>query len=257
MKIPNLLKHPAQLLTSVVLGVLVILPLTSFAVTIDAGADIDASVSGSSTGGSVNGEMHADGDMESEDDAETEDNVSATGTAHSEGTMEIHGSDVSVAAVEIRGWDAQSKADFLANVKTHAEVASSQDLEVFAKGVLLKDSNVERVDVGEDGNVTVDYKGRGRLFGFIPLSFTQRVNVRANEEAKNRVSVRYPWFGFLMATNVSAADIKASIEQSLASDTQLSSMTVDAAANVRVSADIINAISAVLKAKAEASASVQ
>src|SRR3989344_6775138 len=94
------------------------------------------------------------------------------------GVGELQGNAVSVSAVEVRGWDPKEKQEFLATVKAHAQVRSEQDLENFAKGVLLENENMEEISLNFE-KITMEHRSSGKLFGFIPISFTQRVELEA------------------------------------------------------------------------------
>ncbi|OGG79973.1 hypothetical protein A3A39_01155 [Candidatus Kaiserbacteria bacterium RIFCSPLOWO2_01_FULL_54_13] len=119
----------------------------------------------------------------------------------------LRGNAVSAYAVEVRGWDPKQKQEFLATVKAHTQVQSGQDLENFAKGVLLKDENIEEVSA-DKGTVTVKYQANGKLLGFIPISFTETVELETKGEAAGSVKVKFPWFAFLVTTDVSAGDLE-------------------------------------------------
>jgi hypothetical protein len=131
------------------------------------------------------------------------------------GVGELQG--VSVNAVEVRGWDAEQKQEFLLTVKAHAELQSDQDLENFARGVLLEHEEIDEVSV-DDTRIEVRHRGQGRLLGVIPVSFTRRVEINADADAESRVRVRMPWYSFLIRKGISATEletrIKADIELS-------------------------------------------
>ena len=126
------------------------------------------------------------------------------------GVGELQGNAVSVSAVEVRGWDPKQKQEFLATVKTHAEVRSEQDLENFAKGVLVQDENVEDVAIGEEG-VQIRYRMPAKFLGI----FNASLAVRTEVDAEGRVKVRFPWFGFLYAKSVSAAELETEVSAAL------------------------------------------
>jgi len=127
---------------------------------------------------------------------------------------ELEGNAVSVSAVEVRGWDPKDKQEFLATIKTHAQVRSGQDLENFAKGVLLEDENMEEISLNFE-KITFKYRSSGKLFGFIPLSFTQRVELDAEGDDVGQVKVKMPWFSFLVKEDVSSEDIEGEAEASI------------------------------------------
>lgn len=116
---------------------------------------------------------------------------------------------ISVAAGDVNGLTEEERQEFLATVKSHAEVKSGQDLENFAKGVLLNDAAVDDIAVDEEG-VSISYKARGKLFGIIPITFTETVMVNPIGVVK----VRFPWFSFLVNEDVEVGDIETDISLS-------------------------------------------
>ena len=133
------------------------------------------------------------------------------------GVGELQGNAVSVSAVEVRGWDPKEKQEFLATVKTHAQVRSEQDLENFAKGVLLENENMEEISLNFE-KITMEHRSSGKLFGFIPISFTQRVELEAEGDDAGRVKVKMPWFSFLLKADVPAEDIETEVEASISAN---------------------------------------
>jgi len=133
------------------------------------------------------------------------------------GVGELQSNAVSVSAVEVRGWDPKEKQEFLATVKTHAQVRSEQDLENFAKGVLLENENKEEISLNFE-KITMEHRSSGKLFGFIPISFTQRVELEAEGDDAGRVKVKMPWFSFLLKADVPAEDIETEVEASISAN---------------------------------------
>lgn len=150
---------------------------------------------------------------------------------------------VSVSAVEVRGWDPEKKEAFLGTVQTHAQVRSEQDLENFATGVLVNDTNFETIALNYD-KIDVKYRMEGKLFGFLPHTYTERVTVQTSAEAQERVQVRFPWYRFLLATGITETEI----EESLEADLDLGAQTET---DVRTLAQALETISISLKAKHE------
>lgn len=126
------------------------------------------------------------------------------------GVGELQGNAVSVSAVEVRGWDPKQKQEFLATVKAHAQVQSGQDLENFAKGVLLENENMEEISLNFE-KIKMKHRASGKLFGFIPVSFTETVEIDSATEEAGRIKVKFPWFAFLIAEDISAEEIEAEI----------------------------------------------
>jgi hypothetical protein len=125
-------------------------------------------------------------------------------------------SDVSVKAVQVRGWDPDKKEEFIGTVKLHAEVRSDQDLENFATGVLLHDENVTYVVSNKDG-VEMGYIMPSKLFGFIPTGIPVRakVGISENEDNKGRVKVKFPWYRVFFNMSISAGDLETAIGQEI------------------------------------------
>lgn len=116
------------------------------------------------------------------------------------------GEKISVSAVEVRGWDPKQKQEFLEDVKEFAELQSDQDLENFAKGVLLEDENIEDIEFRNDG-LEVAYKATGKLLGFFPITFTERVVAEGEDGQDIEVKVKMPWYSFLLSPDVDPNDI--------------------------------------------------
>ena len=163
-----------------------------------------------------------------------------------------HDNNVSVRAVEVRGWDPDKKQTFLGTVKAHAEVKSGQDLENFATGVLLKDENIEIVSFN-NSEIKVEYKAQGKLFGFIPHTYRETITVDAKAEASERVKVRFPWYRFLLTSDLSADDITKSLGDNLVNFNPLATggtaVSANAEAEVSALAEAFETVSNVLKTK--------
>ena len=149
----------------------------------------------------------------------------------------IHRSTISVQAVEVRGWDPKEKQEFLATVKTHAQVQSEQDLENFARGILLEDENVEELALNF-GEVKVRYRVPAMFLGFIEASIPATVvaaKAEAEGEASGRVKVHFPWFRFLFSISEEVSDSTLESELSTQLAAELSAASeVDASANARL-----------------------
>lgn len=129
----------------------------------------------------------------------------------------LTGNVISAAAKDVRGWNPTEKQQFLANVKTFAQVQSGQDLEQFAQGVFLKDENITDVHYS-NSELSIEYKGKAKLFAFIPFKYTHRVVVDTNAPASNRVKVHFPWYGFLLKSGIDPEFIKTAIAVDLSGD---------------------------------------
>ncbi len=105
---------------------------------------------------------------------------------------------ISVATGDVNGLTEEEKQEFLLRVKEHVEVRSAQELENFAKGVLLGDENIESVEI-DDGKIEVRYRISAKLFGFIESGIPVRARVESDTESEGAVSVRFPWYRFLFS----------------------------------------------------------
>jgi len=130
--------------------------------------------------------------------------------------VRARGSSVSVDAVEVRGWDEQRKADFLREVKKHAEIQSGQDLENFARGVLLRDENVDEVELGED-DVRMDYRLPAKFLGIFPALIRARTTVvtnqtdETNSDKFGRVKIKFAWYHVFFRKFVSEDELEQEI----------------------------------------------
>lgn len=167
---------------------------------------------------------------------------------HNESDMDFVGGNViSVAAVEVRGWDAEKKQAFLATVKTEAQVRSGQDLENFARGILLRDENVEELSADED-RVVVRYRVPAKFLGIFETSVpVEVVAENAQGELGGGVKVRFPWYKFLFATDeaVSEDSIEGDVSAEVEGDLD------DASFDARAAARLYVVISDILKVKNE------
>lgn len=134
---------------------------------------------------------------------------------------------IRVSTGDVNGLTEEEKRDFLLSVKAYAEVKSGQDLENFARGILLSDSNFEDVEVEED-KVKISYRMPAKLFGI----FNSKIGVETEIDSQSRVKVKYPWFGFIYKKLVSSSDIESDVSQELSGVSIESSMSVEARAQI-------------------------
>lgn len=85
-----------------------------------------------------------------------------------------------------------------------AGVQSSAGLESYAATSVRDDERLESVSL-EDNMLSVRYKTDAKLFGFIPAS----MHVDAVVDANGAVTVRYPWYAFLMSSFESRTELEA------------------------------------------------
>lgn len=174
-------------------------------------------------------------------------------------TVKVSGqssSTVSAAARDIRGWSESDKKAFLTTVKTHAELKSGQDLENFAKGVMLKDPNVSAVTTDED-EVEVRYKLPAKFLGIFSANLSAITNVTFESDKFGRgpkeVTVKFPWYRmfYSLSSSTREAVLKTAIETSVEANAQTPRDNAYAQNGVT-----INLVSSILKGiRAELSAS--
>ena len=110
---------------------------------------------------------------------------------------------ISVSAREVRGWDPERKEAFLADVREHAEVRSSEDLENFALSVLLRDEQVENLSFNYT-EIKMSYRFPAKFLGIFNATLPAETHV----DEMGRVKVKYPWYRVFYGKFVKIGDIK-------------------------------------------------
>lgn len=108
------------------------------------------------------------------------------------------------------------------------EVETADDLKVYVSGNIKKNKSIEKVDFDDDA-MFVEYKGKGRLFGFIPVGLAYKVNVADD----NSVEVKLPWWHIFAWKKASAAEVKAQVETEL-EDSEQATITVSTNASAKL-----------------------
>ncbi len=119
-----------------------------------------------------------------------------------------------------------------------SQVKNSADLKLFASTLLKHDSLIKQIAISKE-NIGVDYKTHGRFLGFIPVSITAKTEINADGE----VSVRYPWYGFLVYKKSKITDdaLKTEVLAELGMKEGDGIISLDSTASAR--AKIVNALS--------------
>jgi hypothetical protein len=168
------------------------------------------------------------------------------------------GNEVSAAAGEVRSMNETEKKTFLTTVKTHAELQSKQDLDNFAKGVMIKDENVSAVEA-DDSNVEVHYKLPAKFLGIFSTGLDAIANVSFESEKTGRgpkeVTVKFPWYRlfFSLSTSTRAEVLQAAIDKSVQVNAQTPRDNAYAQNGVTVQliSSILKGIRAEIETKAE------
>lgn len=166
-------------------------------------------------------------------------------------------STVSTSAREIRGWDDADKKEFLSKVKLEAQLKSGQDLENFAKGVMLKDKNVSEVNSGET-DVEVHYKLPAKFLGVFESEIDAITNVSFLTNKQGRgptfVTVKFPWYKrfFSLASSTREEILQTALDKNiqLYAQTPRDNTYAQNGVTVQLISDILKGI----RAKIEASA---
>ncbi len=116
------------------------------------------------------------------------------------------GERVSIEARELRGLGEQEKAEFLSEVKAFAELQSEQDLENFARGILLENDELIAVQFNPK-ELSVSRKASGKLFGFIPVTYKEEVRASGDDGAEVEIEVKLPWWSFLISPDVDPEEL--------------------------------------------------
>lgn len=217
---------------------------------VEAGAGTNSTIGvGAGASANANGSMEASGDDTSSGagaEAKTNSGINA---------------EVNVGPISIGRADVDSDTAVQAAVTSASSVSTGAELSAYASGVVKADENVSDVEL-TDTAVSLGYKQRARLFGFIPIFVRATATVKANGET----TVRYPWYAFL-ATKDSAsvtASVKIATSATVAANAEASAK-LSAAMQARLLEQIHAVMQSNLKAslmaeanaKAKAGATVQ
>lgn len=95
-------------------------------------------------------------------------------------------------------------------------VRSDNDLSAYASAALRADEHLDAVAFGENA-VEVTYYEQGRLLALFPITMKARARVAADGE----VTVSYPWYRFLVASDANT-DLSSSLKVNVDADATLS-----------------------------------
>lgn len=139
---------------------------------------------------------------------------------------------------------AQTGSTIELDINLPTNVSSEADVKTYSDALIKSDTNVSSVDSSAD-EVSVSYKERLHVFGFIPVWGTVKSTVRAD----GTVEVRYPWYSFLSST--SRAEVESRVQNSV--DVALKDRTETGSSfSARTQAGLIAAMRAALKTSYEA-----
>lgn len=177
--------------------------------------------------------------IESDNSATVETNASAEANSQTEtdsgsettSTTETK-SNASVSGIS---FSVKASGNVDTSIKSSAQVSNETELQSYASVVVNESETVEEVEA-EQNELTVTYKSKVKLFGFIPLTIKNRAEVTLNENTngsvESQVKVKMPWYRFLLKAETKAQDTEAEIKSKI--DSAVSAhATVDAQAHAK------------------------
>jgi hypothetical protein len=116
-----------------------------------------------------------------------------------------------------------------ATVTSASSVGSRNDLSAYASGMVKADADVSGVQLS-DTSVSVSYKQRAHLFGFIPVF----VDATASVGSDGETTVTYPWYAVFATTDSTAlqSDVQAATAATVSSDTAQGALSVSGQAKL-------------------------
>ena len=183
-----------KIITHVVAGFLVLVPLSAAALTVDVDAARGAK------GGSMDSSVGSDVVVGTKADVKTDAMVKIDMDSDDDGAME-------------------------------ATITGDPDFDLYVKSVTSAEAQVSEVDVDEDGAVEVAYEHEGKLFGFIPVMVTSRTSVTAESNGQARVHARLPWWSFLVS---GISGVQSGVETSLNAKEVIKTGSAKASASIRI-----------------------
>jgi hypothetical protein len=134
-----------------------------------------------------------------------------------------------------------------------AAVQTDTDLQAYDAAIVKSDASVGAVSTS-DNAVTVSFNRPAKLFGFIPVTAKESVNVVADAQGKETVSVSKSWWSFLASTNFQSDTLSSAIQSKLSSEGTLSTnATLSASAKAKILSDIQASSDAVYTSSTNAS----
>ena len=121
-----------------------------------------------------------------------------------------------ILSIIVLGWDFDD-TQYVDDSAYYAEQGSitTSDVAVIAAAAVFRDQNIEEITLSGT-SLTITYRTKGWLFGFIPIHFTVHLAINAaGRTDAERVSVTFPWYRFFTWLTLSpvglARDLNAAI----------------------------------------------
>jgi hypothetical protein len=234
----------------------------------DAAVNVGAGVTGSAGSNGANTAVNSNTNVDVKVDLGANGSASSSGNGSSgSGSGSTSGSASGDSSVSV---DANGALDIVpilitrADVDTNAvestsvsaaNVKSDADLKGFVAAEIKGDKNVSQVETSAE-NVAVTYNQHAKLFGFIPV----KVKATAVVDANGDVSVSYPWWTVLAATDKAAleAELQAKVDAAFSANQNGADASASAEATAKLSSDaqarLVSEIRKVMETKFNASA---
>ena len=160
---------------------------------LDVGGGVNGTVNvGQVATSSVNVDVGATTSIQDPADTPTTTDVGVTATSAATATIPTGLTEESESIVIDRSEIDQNEIFFV----DEASVTTSAELDTYARSLIQSDPNIVRVSLDNE-NVSLWYRDRARLLGFIPVT----VSARASIDSDGTVDVSYPWYSFLTIRN--------------------------------------------------------
>jgi hypothetical protein len=184
------------------------------------------------------------------------DSANASGAVHGALQMGLYTNDslstgVTISPITITQTTATTVTGNTPVVTSAEMVASQDDLSTYTAATVKGDANLVSADLSPRA-VSVSYKERGYVFGFIPTWIT----ARAEASADGTVQISYPWYGFLVSTD--EVGLKSKVETSAAPTLTASgngSVNAGATFTAQAQAELLDQVHVAMKSAYDASAS--
>jgi hypothetical protein len=181
---------------------------TTGSLALDANANLGVSASGTtgSSGSASTGADAASGSTGSgASDMDNDDSNNGAGSSASANGSADAG--ISIGSFSLSRSDLKEDASSISSAVSAEFVKDRDALSAYVRSGMQNDENIQSVET-EDDSVTMEYRRPGRLFGFIPVTMTERATVNADGSVK----VSYPWYRFLVSTEAKTADLETDLQ---------------------------------------------
>lgn len=115
---------------------------------------------------------------------------------------------ITIRGDELRGWDPKKKEEILGLAPRRAdEVDDDTDFAFLVMQTAHDDAAMESISFNFE-KIDIAYQSSGKLLGFIPIIFTEDIELDTDGDDAGRVKVRLPWFSFLVSEDVRASEVE-------------------------------------------------